>query len=122
MKLPQISYDVGKGQSEIVAMRGINYSDQIQDGDLRDSLNMSARRYPYITTRRARERQNGYTSATALTAWGKLVAVDGTNLLYDGEIVAHLINDETVNETILGEYMLGIKKQTAEEIGGTVFA
>ena len=36
MKLPQISYDVGKSQSEIVAMRGINYSDQIQDGDLRE--------------------------------------------------------------------------------------
>lgn len=87
MKLPQISYDVGKSQSEIVAMRGINYSDQIQDGDLRDGLNLSARRYPYITTRRAREKQAGYTSATALTAWGKLVAVEGTNLLYDGEVV-----------------------------------
>lgn len=43
-------------------------------------------------------------------------------VLYDGEIVAHLINDKTINETILGEYMLGIKKQTAEEIGGAVFA
>lgn len=90
MKLPQISYDVVKSQSEIVAMRGINYSDQIQDGDLRDSLNLSARRYPYITTRRARDKQEGYTSATALTAWGKLVAVEGTNLLYDGEIVGQV--------------------------------
>ena len=94
MKLPQISYDVGKSQSEIVAMRGINYSDQIQDGDLRDSLNLSARRYPYITTRRAREKQEGYTSATALTAWGKLVAVEGTNLLYDGEIVGQVSEGE----------------------------
>ena len=72
MKLPQISYDVGKAQSEIVAMRGINYSDQLQDGDLRDSLNISARRYPYITTRRARAKQEGYEAATALTAWGSL--------------------------------------------------
>ena len=87
MRLPQISYNVSKSQSEIVAMRGINYSDQIQDGDLRDGLNLSARRYPYITTRLAREKQAGYTSATALTAWGKLVAVEGTNLLYDGEVV-----------------------------------
>ena len=90
MRLPQISYDVGKSQSEIVAMRGINYSDQIQDGDLRDSLSLSARRYPYITTRRAREKQAAYAAATALTAWGKLVVVEGTNLLYDGEIVGQV--------------------------------
>lgn len=94
MKLPQISYDVGKSQSEIVAMRGINYSDQLQDGDLRDSLNISARRYPYITTRRARAKQEGYAAATALTAWGKLVAVEGTNLLYDGEIVGQVTPGE----------------------------
>ena len=94
MKLPQISYDVSKAQSEIVAMRGINYSDQLQDGDLRDSLNISARRYPYITTRRARAKQDGYEAATALTAWGKLVAVEGTNLLYDGEIVGHVTEGE----------------------------
>lgn len=94
MKLPQISYDVSKSQSEIVAMRGINYSDQLQDGDLRDSLNVSARRYPYITTRRARAKQDGYTAATALTAWGKLVGVEGTNLLYDGEVVGQVTEGE----------------------------
>lgn len=94
MRLPQIPYDVGKAQSEIVAMRGINYSDQTQDGDLRDSLNLSARRYPYITARRARVQQEGYADATALTAWGKLVAVVGTDLLYDGEIVGQVTEGE----------------------------
>lgn len=94
MKLPQISYDMSKGQSEVVAMRGINYSDQLQDGDLRDSLNLSARRYPYITARRAREKQEGYAAATAMTAWGKLVAVEGTDLFYDGEIVGQVTEGE----------------------------
>lgn len=94
MRLPQISYDVGKSQSEIVAMRGINYSDQIQDGDLRDILNLSARRYPYITTRHKRAQRKEYAAATALTAWGKLVAVEGTNLLYDGEIVGQVSEGE----------------------------
>ena len=46
MMLPQISNNVGKSKSEIVSMRGINWSDQLQDGDMRDSLNLSARRYP----------------------------------------------------------------------------
>lgn len=74
----------------MVSMRGINYSDQTQDGDLRDSLNLSARRYPYMATRRARAQQDGYSGCTGLTAWGKLVAVQGTNLLYDGEVVGQV--------------------------------
>ena len=94
MRMPQISYNVTKNQREIVSMRGINYSDQLQDGDLRDSLNLSARRYPYITTRRAREKLDGYTGGTALTAWGRLVAVVGTDLLYDGEVVGQVTEGE----------------------------
>ena len=87
MKLPLMRNVGGPAKSETVAMRGINWSDQIQDGDLRDSLNLSARRYPYMATRRKRVQQAGYTGATGLTAWGKLVAVQGTSLLYDGEVV-----------------------------------
>lgn len=92
MRLPEIQYSIGKSKSEIVAMRGINWSDQLQDGDLRDSMNLSARRYPYLTTRhgRARQKKNDtdyYAGGTALTAWGKLVAVEGTDLLYDGDVV-----------------------------------
>ncbi|WP_295865128.1 hypothetical protein [uncultured Oscillibacter sp.] len=92
MRLPQISQDIGKTRREIVTLRGINYSDQTQDGDLLDSVNLSARRFPYITTRRARQKQKraagaDYSGGTALTAWGKLVAVEGTDLLYDGTVV-----------------------------------
>lgn len=92
MRLPEIPYSIGKSRSEIVTMRGINWSDQLQDGDLRDSVNLSARRYPYLTTRHGRVRQKKteaeyYTGGAALTAWGKLVAVEGTNLLYDGAVV-----------------------------------
>ena len=87
MKLPVMRTVGSPAKIETVAMRGINWSDQIQDGDLRDSLNLSARRYPYMTTRRKRVQQAGYEGATGLTAWGKLVAVEGTSLLYDGEKV-----------------------------------
>lgn len=87
LELPQIPYAMQKNRREIVAMRGINYSDVLQDGDLADSLNLSARRYPYITTRKARVKQSGYENATAMTSWDKLVVVEGTNLLYDGDVV-----------------------------------
>ena len=49
--------------------------------------NISARRYPYFSQRRARQVQSDYTGVTALTSWGKLVAVRGTDLLYDGQVV-----------------------------------
>lgn len=92
--LPRLKSGARAYQSETVAMGGINYSDQIRDGDLRDSLNLSARRYPYLTTRRGRAKQAGYAGATALTAWGKLVAVQGTDLLYDGEVVGQVTAGE----------------------------
>lgn len=81
-------------RKQVVAFRGINYSDQTQDGDLRDALNLSARRYPYLTTRRARAKQEAYSGCTALMAHGKLVAVRGTDLLYDGEVIAQVTEGE----------------------------
>ena len=55
-----------------------------------------------------------------------LVSADLTELLevsdriivmYKGEIVAHFKNIKGIGETVLGEYMLGIKKMTPEEMG-----
>ena len=94
MYLAKIPYNISKTKNEIVAMRGINWADTIQDGDLLDSLNLSARRYPYITTRRGRMKMDGYENITALTAWGKLVAVQGTDLLYDREVVGTVTEGE----------------------------
>lgn len=92
MRLPKIVSDVSKSKSEIVAIRGINWSDQVQSGDLLDSTNLSTRRYPFFSTRHARIRQEKnsgdfYTGVTALTAWGELVTVAGASLLYGGRVV-----------------------------------
>ena len=92
VRLPEIKRDIPKNQSEVLAMRGVNYSDQTQPGDLAESQNLSARRYPYLATRRGREQRKKNATdydagGTALTAWGKLVAVEGTNLLLDGQVV-----------------------------------
>ena len=88
LTLPSAQANVKQGGRDIIAMRGINYSAQTTDGDLADSLNVSARRYPYLSTRKAREKQTGYAKASALTAWGKLVVVknDGTDALPDYEL------------------------------------
>ena len=92
--LPFLNNTANRTQRQIVTFRGINWSDQIQDGDLRDSLNLSARRFPYLSTRRARRKMDAYSGATAMTARGALVVVQGTDLIYDGSVVGQVIAGE----------------------------
>lgn len=87
MRLPKIGYDPEKVKREVVAMGGLNWSDERRDGDLGDSLNLSFRRWPSLTTRKGRTQKAGYEGITALCAYGKLAAVRGTEVLLDGKKV-----------------------------------
>lgn len=87
MAFPELAYNIAKYRSEIMEMRGLNLSDNTQTGDLADCKNLSSRRYPYFSTRRARSNLAEYSDITAITAWERLVAVRGTQLLYDGKVV-----------------------------------
>lgn len=87
MRVPEVPNNLAGNRTEIVQMRGVNWSDAIENGDLRDGLNLSARRWPYISARKGRAKQEQYSGATALTAYDKLIVVQGTNLLYDGNAV-----------------------------------
>ena len=51
-----------------------------------------------------------------------LTVSDSIVVFYNGQIVAYFPDASKINENILGEYMLGLKKQTPEEIGGVVHA
>ena len=46
-----------------------------------------------------------------------LEASDRIIVMFHGQAVAHFTRIKDINETILGEYMLGIKKMTPEEMG-----
>lgn len=78
-----------KNKSQITAFRGINYSNVTREGDIADSKNISARAYPYLTTRRGRSRENLHLfdgkKITGVTMFmGELVVV-ANNVLYFGE-------------------------------------
>lgn len=45
---------------------------------------------------------------------------DSIIVMYEGNIVAYFESTTNLTETMLGEYMLGIKKQSDEEIGGVL--
>ena len=94
MRAPQIPYKIQKVRREVVAMGGFNRSDRLKDGDIAESRNVSLRRWPYLSTRLGRKEQAGYDGCTALSAWNKLVAVNGTDLLYDGKVVGKVTEGE----------------------------
>lgn len=85
--LPYLKSVKNKTQKQIVTFRGINYSDMYQDGDLREAKNISSRRFPYLTTRRARAKQD-YSDVTAMTVWDELITVRGGNIYKGGEPLA----------------------------------
>lgn len=85
--LPYLKTATSTVKKQLVTFRGINWSEQAQDGELAESRNLSTRRWPCLAARRGRAKQAAYSNCTALTARGELVAVQGTNLLLDGEVV-----------------------------------
>ena len=98
-----------KSQKQIVAFRGINWSDRYQDGDLANSQNLSARRFPYLSTRRARGEYGEYKGATAMTARDKVVLVQGTGQMVDGVEIANLLYDgNVVGQVTAGEKQFAV--------------
>lgn len=81
-------------QAQILQLRGINLSDDYQDGSLADSSRISSKRYPYFATRNKREMVGDWEGVTAMTSWNKLVVVKGTKLYYDGNEVGTVLEGE----------------------------
>lgn len=92
--LPFLNNTTQNAKRQVVEFRGINWSDQCQDGDMKDSLNVSVRRYPYLSNRRSRGKLSQYSGVTAMTARSALVVVQGTNLIYDGMVVGQVTEGE----------------------------
>jgi simple sugar transport system ATP-binding protein len=75
----------------------------------------------FIRRRLVSERDNGLAVLLISADLTELLEVaDRIVVLYKGEIVAHFKDVKAVNENILGEYMLGIKKMSQEEMGDLV--
>lgn len=92
--LPMLRNEGGNVKKEMVQFRGLNYSDLTRDGDLKDCINLSTRRYPFLTTRKKRVHLPEHDGATAMTVRGELVVLKGTDLYYGGEIVGKLSEGE----------------------------
>lgn len=108
--LPFLNSTNAKSQKQIVAFRGLNLTDAYQDGDLVDGLNLSFRRFPYLSTRRGRKTVGSYYGATAMTARDKLVIVQGTGQLDENgvEVANLLYDDEVVGQVTAGDKQFAV--------------
>jgi len=72
----------------------------------------------FIRRRLVKEREQGLAVLLVSADLTELLEVaDRIIVLFKGEIVAHFKNVSEINENILGEYMLGIKKMSKDEMG-----
>ena len=105
MKLPQMPYAGDRRNQQVLQFGGLQYGRAGGDGEFSETLNLSSRQFPALSQRGARKKVLEYDAATALFAKNKLVVVDGTDLLYDGEKVGTVTEGEkmivSVNTKIL---------------------
>lgn len=89
--LPGLPNVKRKLRRQVTAFLGLNWTDNHQEGELRDAYGLSSAGYPFLTQRDPLEAVSGYSSPTDLFAWdGKLAVVDGGVLYYDGNPVINV--------------------------------
>ncbi|KLO22283.1 heme ABC transporter ATP-binding protein [Marinitoga sp. 1197] len=75
----------------------------------------------FIRRRLVKERDNNVAVLLISSDLTELLEVsDRILVIYHGEFVAHFEDISQINENILGEYMLGIKKMSKEEMGDLI--
>jgi hypothetical protein len=85
MHLPYLRSRKQKTEKQIVAFRGVNYGEAVRDGDLSESQNLTAERFPCLSPRGGRTAEGNYDSATAVYYFrGMRFVVDGNKLTADG--------------------------------------
>lgn len=87
MNLPYLKATKNKKAKSIIAFRGINYGEDGTEGQMEESRNLFSGRFPFLSPREGRERGDKYENATAVWFKDGLLVVDGSNLIYNGEVV-----------------------------------
>ena len=105
MKLPYFTAAANRNRRQTILFGGVNYSQDTQDGELAESLNLSSMRFPCLSQRAGRKTHATYEGATGLYARGKLCVVRGTDFLYGGKVVGQVTEGEkhfaTINTKIV---------------------
>lgn len=104
----QVPYVQNKGKGQIVRLGGINYSNVLQDGDLADCKNISASKFPYITTAKEAQKMQGtgYENAEAITSYQNLISFADDKMYLDGHEHIDLPTSEKQTAIVNGKMMV----------------
>lgn len=105
MPLPYMKTEARRSQKQIISFYGINYSQNVKDGELSESEGLSSAQFPCLSQREGRKKQGSYQNPTGLYARGKLCVVDGTDFIYGDKVVGQVSKGEkhiaTINTKIV---------------------
>ena len=103
-----VPYVQNKGRGQIVRLGGINYSNILSDGDLADCKNISASKFPYITTAKETQKMQGvgYENAEAMTSFYNLITFADDKIYLDGHEYTDLPTNEKQIAIVNGKMMV----------------
>lgn len=90
MNMPILKVPRNRGEKYTVSFRGVNYGEGVQDGQLENSRNVTSERFPCLSPRGGRSTEGSYVDATAVYYKNGQFVVNGTELLYNGGLVANV--------------------------------
>ncbi len=106
MLLPYLSEVQNTSKKYTIAFKGINYGEGTQDGEFAETYNLSTDKYPCITQRAARFKEEvEYTKPTTIHAKGQLLVIDGTDVYYGGVKVGEVTEGKKQTTTV-GNYIV----------------
>lgn len=103
--LPFLNSDKSKSKKYVVSFQGLNMGEGYAEGEFSTCENLSSVLAPCITQRFGRTVEAEFSAPTAIHAKGGLVVIDGTNVVYKGEIVGQVDNRRKQLATI-GNYVI----------------
>lgn len=125
--LPKIPYSENGTQYQILNQRGLNLSESASDGELSDSYGVTTDNFPTLTQRKKRKTIGAYARPTAIYYWDGLLVVDGTDLVYDGDVVGNVTPGEkqfaVVNTKLViwpDKKYLDLRDKTLRQLGGRI--
>lgn len=103
--LPYLQEVQNPSKKYSVVFKGINYGEATQDGEFAETYNLSTDQYPCITQRAARISAGEYTKPSTLHAKGKLLVIDGVDVMYGGTKIGEVTEGKKQTATI-GNYIV----------------
>lgn len=105
MYLPRLRSRKTQTEKQVVAFGGVHYGEGAGDGQLSESRNMTSENFPAMAPRAGRSTEAGFENATAVYYKNGQFVVNGTELLYNGEVIANVTEGKkqfaTVNTKVV---------------------